>query len=141
ARIPPEVRVANRISLRAPTAGAPLPTPPRPAAQQQAGRTAVGCAAVDHYFSPAPGRAGRPRSLQVRLRGREVTVQVDDAVFSTGRLDPGTRVLLDHVPDPASAGTLVDLGCGWGPIALAMAAASPQARVCAVDVNQRALEL
>src|SRR5699024_12313883 len=67
--------------------------------------------------------------------------EVDAGVFSATRLDPGTRVLLEHVPDPAPTGTLLDLGCGWGPIALAMAAASPQARVWAVDVNRRALEL
>lgn len=96
---------------------------------------------MDHYFSREPGQEIRPRSIQVQLRGRDLTVEVDGGVFSSSRLDPGTRILLDAVADPPATGTLVDLGCGWGPIALAMAAASPRARVWAVDVNPRALEL
>jgi 16S rRNA (guanine1207-N2)-methyltransferase len=62
-------------------------------------------------------------------------------VFSAGRLDPGTRILLDTVPPPPPTGDLLDLGCGYGPLALVLAARSPGARVWAVDVNQRALEL
>ncbi len=38
-------------------------------------------------------------------------------------------------------GHLLDLGCGWGPIALTMALESPRATVWAVDVNERALDL
>ena len=36
---------------------------------------------------------------------------------------------------------LLDLGCGWGPIALTLAAESPHAAVWAMDVNERALDL
>lgn len=62
-------------------------------------------------------------------------------MFSAGRLDPGTRVLLDTVPAPPASGDLLDLGCGYGPLALVLAARSPQARIWAVDVNRRALDL
>jgi 16S rRNA (guanine1207-N2)-methyltransferase len=62
-------------------------------------------------------------------------------VFSAGRLDPGTRILLDTVPAPPPSGDLLDLGCGYGPLALVLAARSPRATVWAVDVNQRALGL
>jgi 16S rRNA G1207 methylase RsmC len=61
-------------------------------------------------------------------------------VFSQNRVDPGTAVLLDHVPPPPS-GDLLDLGCGWGAIALTMGLLRPDARVWAVDVNRRALDL
>ena len=63
------------------------------------------------------------------------------AVFSPNHLDRGTQVLLDHVPDPPATGVLLDLGCGWGPIALALADAAPEATVLAVDVNERAVDL
>ncbi|MCK6212329.1 methyltransferase [Georgenia sp. EYE_87] len=95
----------------------------------------------DHYFSAEPASPGELRPLTVRLRGREVTVQVAAGVFSGDRLDLGTRVLLDAVEDPPAAGTLVDVGCGWGPLTIAMAQASPGARVVAVDVNARARDL
>lgn len=75
------------------------------------------------------------------LRGTQVEVRTDRGVFSGDRLDPGTAVLLRTVPDPPSAGTVVDLGCGWGPIALSMAMAAPDTRVLAIDVNERALAL
>lgn len=44
------------------------------------------------------------------------------------------------MPEPPT-GDLLDLGCGWGPITLAMAQASPASRVWAMDVNERALDL
>jgi 16S rRNA (guanine1207-N2)-methyltransferase len=68
-------------------------------------------------------------------------LETDAGVFSAGRLDPGTRVLLDTAPPPPAAGDLLDLGCGYGPVALVMAARSPGAHIWAVDVNERALAL
>ena len=70
-----------------------------------------------------------------------LALETDAGVFSAGRLDPGTRVLLDTVPAPPPAGNLLDLGCGYGPLALTLATRSPRAAVWAVDVNERALAL
>jgi 16S rRNA (guanine1207-N2)-methyltransferase len=75
------------------------------------------------------------------LPGLHLDLETDAGVFSAGRLDPGTRLLLDTVPDPPPAGNLLDLGCGYGPLALVLASRSPGAAVWAVDVNQRALGL
>jgi len=95
---------------------------------------------TDHYFSAEPASAGDTRALTVTLAGREVEVLTAGGVFSGDRLDLGTRVLLREVPDPP-AGELLDLGCGWGPVALTMALLAPTARVWAVDINPRAREL
>ena len=65
----------------------------------------------------------------------------DAGVFSPGRLDPGTRLLLEESPAPPAAGDLLDLGCGYAPVACVLAKRSPGATVWAVDVNERALEL
>ena len=65
----------------------------------------------------------------------------DSGMFSPGRLDPGTRLLLEPTPAPAASGDILDLGCGYGPIACTLAARSPGATVWAVDVNERALAL
>jgi 16S rRNA (guanine1207-N2)-methyltransferase len=97
--------------------------------------------AQPHYFSASPAGPGRPRPITVSLAGREVEVLTDAGVFSADRIDLGTRVLLREVPDPPATGELLDLGCGWGPIALSLALRSPGARVWAVDVNPRAVEL
>jgi 16S rRNA (guanine1207-N2)-methyltransferase len=94
-----------------------------------------------HYFTEEPSAAHRPGTVQVVLGDRYFECATDAGVFSASRLDPGTRVLLDTVPPPPPAGQLLDLGTGYGPIALAMAARAPGATVWAVDVNTRALEL
>lgn len=68
-------------------------------------------------------------------------LDTDAGVFSAGRIDPGTQLLLETAPAPPQAGNLLDLGAGYGPLALVMAARSPRAAVWAVDINQRALGL
>lgn len=97
--------------------------------------------AHEHYFSAQPSGEFTPRPLDVTLAGRPVTLQTAGGVFSPSGLDTGTQVLLGHVPPPPPSGDLLDLGCGWGPIALTLALESPHATVWAVDVNERALEL
>lgn len=97
----------------------------------------------EHYFTAQPASAAERRTLAVRLAGRDVEVEVASGIFSPGRLDLGTQVLLRSVPplDGSVATHLLDLGCGWGPVALTMALEAPDATVWAVDVNQRALDL
>ncbi len=94
----------------------------------------------DHYFTARPASPDERRDLTVTLAGRDAVVETAPGVFSPGHIDLGTAVLLRTVPAPPT-GTLLDLGCGWGPIALTMALLSPEARVWAVDVNERALDL
>jgi 16S rRNA (guanine1207-N2)-methyltransferase len=95
----------------------------------------------EHYFSSKPADAGRLRTVPVRLGGRDVEVQTAGGVFSPDHVDLGTRVLLDEVPAPPTSGDLLDLGAGWGPIALSLGLEAPDATVWAVDVNERALDL
>ncbi|MBU4337549.1 MAG: methyltransferase [Actinobacteria bacterium] len=94
----------------------------------------------EHYFSAEPVSDARRRTVEVELAGRTVQVETAGGVFSPDHIDLGTRVLLAHTPPPPTTGELLDLGCGWGPIALELALRS-QGRVWAVDVNARALEL
>jgi 16S rRNA (guanine1207-N2)-methyltransferase len=93
------------------------------------------------YFAEQPGAAHRPGTVHVVLPDLHLSLATDSGVFSPARLDPGTRLLLDTAPPPPAAGDLLDLGCGYGPLALVLASRSPAARVWAVDVNARAREL
>ena len=74
------------------------------------------------------------------LDGRDFTLETAGGVFSPGRIDLGTTVLLDTVGAPP-AGQVLDLGCGWGPITLTAALREPSSTVTALDVNERALDL
>ena len=97
--------------------------------------------AHEHYFTAEPASPAQQQSVTLELAGRTVTVRTAGGVFSPDRLDKGTAVLLREAPSPPASGTLLDLGCGWGPIALTLALTSPEATVYAVDVNERALDL
>lgn len=94
-----------------------------------------------HYFTAQPAGDAERRTINIPLAGVTHPVQVAGGIFSPDRIDQGTGVLLRQVPPPPPTGTFLDLGCGWGPIALTMALRSPAATVYAVDVNERALDL
>jgi 16S rRNA (guanine1207-N2)-methyltransferase len=94
-----------------------------------------------HYFQAQPSAAHRPGSVRVVLPDVYLELETDSGVFSPGRLDPGTRFLLESAPPPPPDGDLLDVGCGYGPIACTLARRSPGATVWAVDVNERALDL
>lgn len=116
----------------APSGSAPLIPHPYPAGVDE------------HYFTPSPAAADRRFPLPVRLAGRELDLVSSSAVFSGHGLDKATAVLLgrlDEVTQPPSGATILDLGCGWGPIALTAALRHPDAQVWAVDVSERAREL
>lgn len=95
----------------------------------------------DHYFTAQPASAAERRVLRVRLSGRELELETASGIFSPDRIDDGTSVLLSEAPTPPASGNLLDIGAGWGPIALSLAMESPGATVWAVDVNDRALDV
>lgn len=98
-------------------------------------------AQAEQYFAADPQSKDVRRKLHVTLRGNEADVEVSNGVFSGGRLDLGTSVLLRQAPEPPEEGSFLDLGCGWGPIALTLGFESPKSEIWALDVNERALEL
>jgi 16S rRNA (guanine1207-N2)-methyltransferase len=93
------------------------------------------------YFAEQPEAAHRPGLVHVLLPGLHLALETDAGVFSPTRLDPGTRLLLETAPPPPPEGDLLDLGSGYGPLALVLAARSPGAAVWATDVNTRSLGL
>lgn len=95
----------------------------------------------EHYFSAQPSTPEKRKTIQVSLGGATRKVQTSGGIFSPDRMDKGTAILLDGVPEPAQSGNLLDIGCGWGPVALAMALAAPGATVHAIDVNERSINL
>src|SRR5262245_9635863 len=96
---------------------------------------------MSHYFDEAPAAASAESVVTVELPDTSFELRTDRGVFSHGRLDAGTAMLLRRAPAPPAHGDLLDLGCGTGAIALTMARRAPSARVWAVDVNERARTL
>ncbi|MFB6888361.1 class I SAM-dependent methyltransferase [Kitasatospora sp. NPDC056327] len=94
-----------------------------------------------HYFTGAPEVASERRPITVTLPDLTLELTTDAGVFSRARLDPGTRILLENAPPPRVRGPILDVGCGYGPIALTWASRRKRLPVWAVDVNSRALDL
>jgi len=94
----------------------------------------------DHYFSADPAAPFERESFTCEVWGHELSLVSGSGVFSRGHLDHATAVLFRETEPPAQ-GRFLDLGCGYGVIGLAIAAAVPLASVTAIDVNERALLL
>ena len=86
----------------------------------------------EHYFSDQPSGPEVRRMIRARLAGREVELITANGVFSADGLDTGTAVLLRLSPVPRGAMAICDLGCGYGPIALALAT-MPKPVIAAVN--------
>lgn len=95
----------------------------------------------EHYFSNEPTGDFKPKTIEVTLADRRVKVQTAGSIFSPDHVDTGTKVLLSKLELAPEDGDILDIGCGWGPISLALAISRPNATIWAVDVNQRAVEL
>ncbi|HEX7739093.1 MAG TPA: methyltransferase [Marmoricola sp.] len=95
----------------------------------------------EHYFTADPSVPFQRVPVRVDVWGHWLEMTTGSGVFARGRLDIGTSVLLRALPPPTEARRVLDLGCGYGVIGLAIAIACPDTVVTAVDVNERALLL
>ncbi|WP_226002914.1 class I SAM-dependent methyltransferase [Paenibacillus sp. BJ-4] len=95
---------------------------------------------ADHYYSKRPEAAHERRSLETVLRGRTYRFASDSGVFSKQGIDYGSRVLIEAMQLPVQASVL-DVGCGYGPIGLTAATLVPEGHVTMIDINERAVQL
>jgi 16S rRNA (guanine1207-N2)-methyltransferase len=94
----------------------------------------------EHYFTADPSVAFKRAPVHASVWGQELDLVSGSGVFAQGRVDIGTAILFRETEPPAP-GRILDLGCGYGLIGLAAAAAVPGADITAVDVNERAVLL
>ena len=92
---------------------------------------------MSHYFETPDGPEVR-RAVRMRFWDRDWTFTTANGVFSADGLDLGTAVLLRESEPPTGASRLLDLGCGYGVIAVALADACPEAVVDEYASSERA---
>ncbi|KSU57416.1 16S rRNA methyltransferase [[Bacillus] enclensis] len=96
---------------------------------------------TNHYYSSKPEVESNPQSIQFELRGHSFRFKTDQGVFSKKEVDFGSRTLIENFVLPETKGALLDVGCGYGPIGLALAKDFGDRTIHMVDVNERALSL
>lgn len=96
---------------------------------------------TDHYYTNKPNTKSEETTWTFPLRGKEFRFTSDTGVFSKSTVDFGSRLLIETFALPETEGDILDVGCGYGPIGLALAASFPNRTVEMVDVNERALHL
>lgn len=96
---------------------------------------------TEHYYSKKPNVDSAPQTWHAQLRDETYTFTSDKGVFSKGEVDFGSRLIVEKFKEPEIKGDILDLGCGYGPIGIALAHAYSTRRVVLSDVNERALFL
>jgi len=94
----------------------------------------------NHYFVKRPKSKPDLGILRTYFRGRLFEFVTASGVFSRTRIDPGTRLLIEFMILPEK-GSVLDVGCGYGPVGIAAATFNPNLRVVMTDVNERAVWL
>jgi len=95
----------------------------------------------EHYYSKDPQVKSQPKEWSAELRGKTLRFKTDAGVFSKGEVDFGSRLLIESFIMPDLEGDVLDVGCGYGPIGLSIAASFPERTIHMIDVNERALAL
>ncbi len=95
----------------------------------------------NHYFSESADSELNPKKIKVKLLGTNLELFTASGTFSPDHIDIGTDVLIKQLETTKPQGNLLDIGCGWGPISIALALAAPNSNVYAIDVNHKSLAL
>lgn len=91
------------------------------------------------YYAENPDAAHDIHELRVELLGEKMTFLTDAGVFSKKMVDFGSQLLLKCL-EVNQGETVLDVGCGYGPLGLSLVKVyGVQATM--VDINNRALDL
>ncbi len=101
----------------------------------------VGAQMPEHYFSKKPQSKSSPKTWTYRLQDKWYTFTSDTGVFSRHEVDFGSKLLIEQFNAPNIQGDILDLGCGYGPIGIALADRYRGRNVVMSDINERALQL
>ncbi len=95
---------------------------------------------TEHYYSEKQTSKLRIKKINTNLRKNNLKFYTASGVFSIGKIDKGTKLLIEKsIIKPNYK--ILDLGCGYGPIGISIAKAFPSTQILMTDINQRAIKL
>lgn len=94
---------------------------------------------MEHYYTEQPNTPHQLTNIQYSVKDISLDLSTDAGVFSKTRVDYGSHALIHALPP--LKGSILDLGCGYGPIGIALAKLNPESQVTMIDINHRAIEL
>jgi len=96
---------------------------------------------MSHYFKNDATLDHDVDIFHVTILNNQFSFYTDKGVFSKRGLDYGSKVLIENLKIEKHIQQVLDVGCGYGPIGLAIAKAHPNLLVTMVDINERAINL
>lgn len=94
------------------------------------------------YFDDNRELAHEYLTFETTIHNKPYRFRTDSGVFSRQQMDFGSRLLVETLLEQLPiTGDVLDLGCGYGPMGIAVAQEHPEIHVDMVDVSERALEL
>jgi 16S rRNA (guanine1207-N2)-methyltransferase len=94
---------------------------------------------MSHYYTPDPDLPHDIAVFRYGIKGRDLQFFTDAGVFSRQKVDYGSNLLINFLPP--LEGRVLDLGCGYGPIGISLAALNPHIDMTMVDINRRGVAL
>lgn len=95
---------------------------------------------MSHYFINNPNLNKDLSNYKVNLRGSDFIFYTQAGVFSKNNLDYGSKLLIENIKITSDTKTIIDIGCGYGPIGLSLAK-NNRVKSYMYDINERAVEL
>ena len=94
----------------------------------------------EHYYTKNPTSQFKTETITFETSGHKLKFITPSGVFSYGRVDPASLLLLtsSHISKEAH---ILDFGCGWGFIGITIKKLFKNSDVTMVDINERALQL
>ena len=95
---------------------------------------------MEHYYSTDPSVKSEERMITYELGENKFLFISDNGVFSKNHVDFATDFMIRTIYEEVK-GSVLDVGCGYGPIGICIAKKSNVTKVTMLDVNHRALDL
>lgn len=98
---------------------------------------------MEQYFTKNPTTKDDIYKFKWNALGEEFVFNTSNSVFSKSAVDFGTMTMIQSfvTNERGFEGSILDLGCGYGPVGVILAKAMSKVKITMLDINERAVKL